>query len=251
MDYKYDENGVVTIRGSIIVNIFARDDKIVEVNMQNSNIKAIPPSCFENCTNIVKVILYDFVEILGEKCFSGCTKLQTINLPPTIKTIANYAFFKCQSINMSIKDLPQLSELGNYSFLETGISSFSFSPFITVVKSYTFYSCQKLATISNYNNIIEIGDAAFSNCQILSYTPHSNLLQLGNSAFSSCKNITSFTVPPNINAIPSYLFYYCSNFKTLTLHSDVISIESYAFFRTKISSIVFPENLQSIGDYAF
>lgn len=103
------------------------------------------------------------------------------------------------------------------------------------------------------NNIIIIGDYAFSNCENLkSITISNSVASIGRGAFIHCKNLTSVNIPDGIKTIKQQTFYKCENLIKITLPDSVIHIDDGAFTECEsLTEINFSKNLQTIGSYAF
>ena len=70
--------------------------------------------------------------------------------------------------------------------------------------------------------------------------------------FLNGSNITSFTIPDNIETIDKYAFYYCDYLTSIKLSNNLGSIEESAFENCKsLSKITFPASLQTIKPSVF
>lgn len=76
----------------------------------------------------------------------------------------------------------------------------------------------------------------------LAYTPE-NLFQY-------CSTIKSVTIPEGVTDIGIRSFYDCYNLAEVSLPKSLENLGSYAFCDTKIKSLVLPENVEWIADYA-
>ena len=66
--------------------------------------------------------------------------------------------------------------------------------------------------------------------------------------FLNGSNITSFTIPDNIETIDKYAFYYCDYLTSIKLSNNLESIEESAFESCKsLNKITFPKSLKYIG----
>ena len=70
--------------------------------------------------------------------------------------------------------------------------------------------------------------------------------------FLNGSNITSFTIPDNIETIDKYAFYYCDYLTSIKLSNNLGSIEESAFESCKsLNKITFPASLQTIKPSVF
>ena len=76
-------------------------------------------------------------------------------------------------------------------------------------------------------------------------------------AFINCKeNLESFTIPDGsmLQTIQQYAFYECKQLKEADLHkcTHLTSIGNYAFYQcSSLENVVFPDSLQTLGEYSF
>ena len=84
------------------------------------------------------------------------------------------------------------------------------------------------------DNVISIGDNAFSNssCQSVTFSENSQLISIDNHAFYDCKSLTSITIPSGVTSIGNSTFDECTSLTSITIPSGVTSIGGYAFENT-------------------
>ena len=58
----------------------------------------IPYAIFENCTNLTRVELPSYIDIIGSEAFKNCSSLESIELPTMIVEIGSEAFSGCSSL---------------------------------------------------------------------------------------------------------------------------------------------------------
>lgn len=66
----------------------------------SKSVISIGKSCFEKCINLEEVIFESPSNIvsIGESAFSGCKRLKKITIPPLCKSIENFTFYGCSSL---------------------------------------------------------------------------------------------------------------------------------------------------------
>ena len=75
---------------------------------------------------------------------------------------------------------------------------------------------------------------------------------IGDDAFAGCEELTSVSIPNEVETIGSYAFAGCDGLTSITIPSGVKTIKAYAFnICENINSIVIPQNVQTIEDNAF
>lgn len=217
---------------------------------------------FENCGNILSVVISDGVTEIEDLAFAGCLALEKITFGNNLKSI------------------------GRGAFARTAITEIIIPNSITAIEDSSFYGCARLTNIIIPNKIVSIGSNAFSNCVNLSIVniPDS-VTRIEDGAFKNCTGLASVTVGKGVENIGDNVFANCTilsninidlendnyhvsdnclietNSKTLILGLDngiipsngsVIKIADYAFEnRNVLSNIVIPESVIEIGSYAF
>ena len=128
------------------------------------------------------------------------------------------------------------------------------------------FAHSRLTTISIPESVTSIGDKAFWNCiDMTSAELPKSVVSLGRSLFLGCKKLSTISVDsenPSYTSIEGILYdktistLICypegKNDTELIIPSTVEVICDSTFQNcTKLSNIVFPESLKTIGDYAF
>lgn len=203
-----------------------------------SNITEIGREAFGGCTQLAQIVIPNKVKSLGMNAFSGCSALTTVSTPidivynlpketittinitsgeqiyermfagwdklqnvtvaSSIKTVGDFAFFGCASLN-SIGGFGGVENIGRKAFHDTGWYNKQNG---VVYIDKIVYSCKSGTT----NADIKSGTTS-----ILAY------------AFEDCENLTSLTIPRTITSIGTQAFVKCTNLKTVDLPAFAIS----------------------------
>lgn len=159
----------------------------VNIPQDNTVLEEIGANAFENCSKLENFEIntdqtYTFpnsVKTIGDYAFAGCTTLNLPNLPSTVETIGNYAFNNCSTLDNS-------SIIAN-----TGL---------TKIDLGVFDGCARLSSIEFPITLTEIGTSAFNNCGGLNSIKVPCYIEyIGQSAFSSAKEVfLEHTNPTNL-----------------------------------------------------
>ena len=201
-------------------------------------------SCFNSCTELLKVELNANVTYIGAFAFYKCSKLENFT-PRTLNVGYLYGstFRECTSLAGSF-DMPNCIKIVSMAFSGcTKIESISAAN-VTDVGESSFSGCSRLSNVS-FPKITSIANSAFSGCASLSNESldgllHKNIKQLGSNAidnqewlFKECRAITGPVVWdfPSLttNVVAKGMFYNCTSLKEVRFVTDVARIKDQAF----------------------
>ena len=174
---------------------------------------------------LVQVDLSNATEV-GAYAFAYCTKLEQVKLGQQVTKLPEYAFANCgvlTEINLS-----NITEIGDYCFLETSLSQADLSA-ATSIGKYVFANCKPLADVTLNPNGCVLGEGAFAECALL-------------------------TQPKNLNCATEIGAYTFAN--TGITNADLsaaTSIGDMAFMKKEVTpfTVKLGENLVSLGDNPF
>ena len=241
------------------------------------NLNYVPKSLktitiLEGCTEIGEGAFYylDKIETInlpstitsiGEKAFyrSG---IKTINLPSNLKSISNYAFYGTPLTSITIPD--GVTSIGNEAFRRCeSLASAILPNGLKIIGSSAFYQCPTLSSVSLPDSLVSIGEKAFGYCPINNVELGPNLLSIGKEAFSYC-SLSSINIPSSVTYIGEGAFSNCSYLTAINYHgtiSDWLSMEKggplskvHLFLNgddSETKAVVIPESVTSLGAYAF
>jgi hypothetical protein len=150
----------------------------------------------------------------------------TITIPSTVTSIRNNAFDTCTT----------LKEV----YIPGTVKS---------IGDYAFRGCTALRTVTLNEGTTSIGKYAFSECSSLSSMTIPATVTSGNLAFYNCTGLRSVIVKGTLDA---KMFYKCEALRTVDLSTSISEIPEWAFREcTSLTSIALPDNLKTIGEYAF
>ena len=151
----------------------------------------------------------------------------------------------------------------------SNLTSITIPEGVTSIGSNAFSGCSSLTSITIPEGVRGIESGAFSGCTSLkSITIPKTVKSISITAFKGCKNLSKFYIDKdsvfystnkNFNVIYEKkgnkqikLFWVADNVTSITIPDNVKSIGSYAFNGcTDLTSVTIPESVKSIGSYAF
>ena len=128
---------------------------------------------------------------------------------------------------------------------------------LTSIGKETFYNCQSLETIGNWDNavanITSIGDEAFYNCKALRSAKLPNTVtSIGKNGFRNCSTLTEFDVPDSLETLGGAVFAGCTGITRFEFPPTTTGFGQDCF--NGCSSLVYinvPRDCTYIGNYTF
>lgn len=266
----------------------------------------IGDDAFANCASLTSIVIPDGINAtvensgddsvngIGANVFAECKSLSKVTIGAGMTAIPA-GFFRGTESLISITIPEKVISIRNSAFAGSGLKSIDLSKNIglTAISTSVFENCIDLASVQLPESIETIDTYAFSNCSSLKNTDFllglDNLVKIGNYAFSNT-GLQSVKLPGNVEIIDAYAFQKCNELQTVVLNdftreittdlekrigehafekcnflntvvlpvenqSNIhvkIVIDKYAFAECgHLETINFPTNLSEIGDYAF
>ena len=200
---------------------------------------------------IVSVIIDDGITSVGSAAFMNCSNVTAVNLPYTLESIGEMAFYNCSFTEI---ELPQsLTFLGEDAFLQcSALLSVSIPDGITVL-SDAFANCSSLTNVTLPETLTALEAGAFAGCSSLqSINLPRSLQSIGSRAFMDCVGLKTIRIPEGITKIEQDVFSHCSALTDVALPSTLQTICEQAFRNCyAITSIQIPAGVTRIEKNAF
>ena len=263
-----------------------------------SRLDYVPGTLFWNCVSLKEITIPASVKSFGECVFEGCdqlvsltvepgnavyrsennciirkeddvliTGIQTSVIPPSVKSIAPFAFSRCYGLREIV--IPgTVKVVSDDAFTEcTGLERVIIEEGVQRLGSEkstsafpVFSGCTSLKELEIPASVEVLGGRLVSGCDSLTkLTVHP-----GNAVFYSEGNCIFRKAEPEVllvgsvtGVIPSYVkkigdyAYYNRNLTEIVIPEGVEEIGERAFYNTSLTRVVLPDTLKKIGSYAF
>ena len=223
-------------------------------------------------SNIERVTIGDEVEVLPDYFVSG-SKITSVTIPNSVTTIGYSAFNNCNNL-IVVTMGNSVSSISNYAFYSCdGLTSIELPECVTTIGDYAFSDCISLTSIDIPNSVTTIGYSAFRNCgSLTNVTIGDSVASIGNYAFQNCSGLASLTIGKAVSSTGSDAFSGCSgitdlvwnarncssngnmttsNIERVTIGDEVEVLPSSFVSGSKITSVIIPDSVTTIGSNAF
>ena len=223
-------------------------------------------------TYIKEFIIGDEVTSIPKYLCYEMSNLKSMTIPNSVTSIGSSAFYGCSGLTSITWNAKNCSASSDYSYgIRTQITEFIIGDDVTSIPSYMCYGMSNLESLTIPNSVTSIGNYAFSGCSgLTSVTIPNSVTSIGSYAFKGCSGLTSVTIPNSVTSIGDYAFNGCSGLKKVIFPNFDIkkwcSIEFGGYYdtnplyyahhlysdeNTEITKLVIPDDVTSIGNYAF
>lgn len=178
----------------------------------------------------------------GSPWYDRRSEIRSVRLMSGVTGVGECAFYRCEGmIQMSLPE--SLTRIGDSAFQNcSSLAEASFPKSITSIGTYAFEACDSLTEISISETLSTIGEAAFSGCNSLK----SIQVAAGNPAYASRDGILYDREGTTLLCFPGGK---CS---TVVIPDDVTAIGEYAFRSCRyLTEVTIPASVASLGMEAF
>ncbi len=180
-------------------------------------------------------------------------QLASLVIPNSVTTIEGYAFYGNQLTSLTIPN--SLTSIGKAAFNNNKLpdgQAFVYARNINGWEDQTTvvsYGGERLENVMIPNNIVNIGDSAFSWVGLTSVTIPASVVSIGDEAFYN-NGLTAITIGSGVISIWNGAFS-TNQLTSLVIPNGVVSIGDNAFWFNQLTSVNIPASVASIGSIAF
>ena len=242
----------------------------------------IPLDCCRSCASLIKVVIPEGVEAIGNNAFHQsavtsvtlpstmrrigdasfyyCTRLSSINLPEGLERIENNAFLNCALTEITIPT--SIKYLGEKAFYanrlerinlpaqdDADFQPFEFGAYVFAYNPISDYTCPAWMKT--------VPEGFMQACQLVSLTFAPGVEEVREEAFADNTRLQVGTLPESIRIYRDRAFKACGfylpadqYFATIYIGNDV-NIASEAFRQARIKEVVFTDCRYTLGNNIF
>ena len=253
--YLLDQYGNLTISGSgsITSSDISRFDKgeIKQVTI-GGNITEIGEGAFSGCALMTSVSIPDSVTKVGRNAFSDCSSL-TYRTYDDVRYLGNEGNPYLVAVEIADTSAVQFNihanarVIADYAFAGNTVLRAAYIPdgSVKYIGARAFYDCTSMTGITLGNGVENIGDNAFSNCNLLTSIAIPGSASIGEYAFSSCYALTSITISDGVTNIGEGAFSSCTEVQKISIPSSLETVGDRVFNADKVTRIDFSGDLEA------
>lgn len=199
---------------------------------------------FENCVSLAAVTIGNGVTTIGVDVFAG-TALVEVDIPDNVKTVGQGAFQNCQSLKRAV--------IGDG---------------VTTIGTQAFYGNAVLREVKLGNNVTNIGDRCFWNDTALEeLVIPGSVTTVGNALCYGCTSLKKVIIGNGVTELKDYdnwrlnsgngdkehhgAFENCTSLEDVAIGNGLTTLGVDAFAGTKITSLLLPAKVSSVGQGSF
>ena len=205
------------------------------------------------------VIIEEGISEIAQHAFGGdeasdfpeyYKNLKDVSLPSTLKKIGNNAFENCYYLT-HIELNEGLEYIGDDAFYGTRIEEVEIPGSVTEIGESAFENCSdieaKMTKINLHDGLQKIGKSAFAFQKIEICEIPDSVTQIGSAAIIGCKKLRKIRLPRNLSVLESEMFCSCKKLRTIVLPDSLTKIKADVFYKTGITSLTIPPNVEELG----
>ncbi len=261
-----DLSEIVFAEGSTLTSLGDRvfaNTELVSVTLP-IGVRTIGDNLFGSCTSLESVVLPEGLTTLGNGTFYRCSALRSVNIPSTLRTLGTATFEGCSALtNVLFAADAQIATLSSDTFTGcTALEEIELPASLTEIAGadsensssrglFEGLTSLRRVTFAEGSRCLTIGESAFEESGLESFTIPSSVTTIGRSAFAYTA-LTEIAIPRTVTRLGDYAFSGCRNLAEVRIDAGITQIPAYAFQScASLVSISIPASVTAIDATAF
>ena len=231
-----------------------------------TTLKSIGDNAFTYCSQISVIVLPEGLESVGKSTFNYLSGLKKVILPSSILSIGENAFYNNQNLSSVESHITEPFDIPESAFAGSSTYDYENNVYDYSPSSATLYvplnTKSKYVAAKGWNMFaaVEEGELKEGFDGVLKYSYSTGSTEATVIQDDSYQELTEVTIPATatlggktyqVTAVGNDAFKSCSKLSSVILPNGLVSIGKYSFYNIGVKEIVFPTTLKSVGDYAF
>lgn len=219
-----------------------------------TEVKSIASKAFWE-SDIESLVLNEGLESIGSQAFSRSSKLTSVIYPASLKEIGTHAFEDCVALNEIDLSKTNLREISSNAFRETGLKKVALPASLKKIGSQAFLGTH-LEEVVFSSELQEIDDEAFRGVvELTSVTLPNNIQRIGYQAFSDCALLSKVAYAGEMRTANCIVkigaFQNCTSLTSFAFPQSLSEVQGWTFVGCgKLKEITLPKSVKKVGDQA-
>lgn len=243
-DFEYNEENMSSN------SPFARNTTITSF-IFGKDVNYIPAYLCFCMQEITSVTIPNNVKNIGEYAFAACIFARKNFINNSSLTAEAYSYWGATVVDEEIDGL--LIQNDTLVICRPHVAVAAVPNNVISIGDFAFSGCSHLTSVTIPESVLSIESYAFANCDSLKHVTLSNgLKSIGDNAFSQCYSLETINIPNSVNRIGHIVFYQCISLKNLAIPNSVTEMGVGCFAScTALKSILLSKNITSIHELTF
>ncbi|CAJ1955747.1 unnamed protein product [Cylindrotheca closterium] len=232
---------------------------LTSVTFSGSALRTIGERVFFNCFSLLEIEIPSSVTSIGDHAFWGCRSMTKVRFiqegGSSLKTIGIEAFCYCSSLTeVNIPSSVETIQSGAFKYCKC-LARVFFQEGLKTIESGVFIDCIELEKVDLPKTLEILGNGAFKKCsslQVVNMEEGGNLRVIGRNAFENCVKLQTINMPSTVERLESQTFKECDSLLVVKFQNGLKYVGNYAFYWCKnLRSVALPESVEVISSWAF
>lgn len=216
----------------------------------------IPIEAFQGKLSLVRVVLPESIQFIGQSAFGGSNLTGALTIPDGVTEIHNTAFVSTPLVGtLSLPNSLIILGDGAFGSCKQIYGNLDLPQGVTYIGSSCFEYCTGISgELILPEKLYHLGWGAFRGTRITgSIRIPEGITSISDQVFYDCEGLNGeLILPRNLTHVGAYAFYQCHFRYPLHLPDGLLTIGSYAFAHCSFSGqLILPESLVNLGELAF